>query len=319
MFPRPEGQAPRRPRPRCADRRGQVPRRVRGPPEGGAQRDQEAGGEIICSSTSSTRWSAPAPPKARRCVEHAEAGARPRRAPVHRRDHAGRVPEAHREGQGPRAPLPADLRGGALGRGHDRDPPRTQGRVRGPPQGPDQGLGARGGGRALTPVHRRPLPARQGDRPGGRSGLPAPDRDRLHAAGSTRSSAGSCSSRSSASRWPRRPTSRRGSASAVDRELADLKESSPPSRRGGRARRRPSGASQDTEEIERPGRPWPTPSGAAIEPRGRAAVRHDPRARAAARGGERPPRRAAGPGGSSRRRSTRRTWPRSSRSGPASR
>ena len=39
--------------------------------------------------------------------QHAEAGAGARRSALHRRDDAGRVPQAHREGQGARAPLPA--------------------------------------------------------------------------------------------------------------------------------------------------------------------------------------------------------------------
>ena len=42
--------------------------------------------------------------------EHPQADARPRRAPDDRRDHARRVPQAPREGRGPRAPVPADLR-----------------------------------------------------------------------------------------------------------------------------------------------------------------------------------------------------------------
>ena len=39
--------------------------------------------------------------------QHAQAGAGARRAALRRRDHAGRVPQAHREGRGARAPLPA--------------------------------------------------------------------------------------------------------------------------------------------------------------------------------------------------------------------
>src|SRR5438046_2589716 len=39
---------------------------------------------------------------------------------------------------------------------------------------------------ALAPLHRRPLPARQGHRPGGRSGEPAAHRDRLAASGDRR-------------------------------------------------------------------------------------------------------------------------------------
>ncbi len=75
---------------------------------------------------------------------------------------------------------------GALGGGHHRDPPRPQGQVRGPPQGEDQGLGPGGGGRAVAPLHRRPLPARQGHRPRRRGGRPYPYADRLDAAGDRR-------------------------------------------------------------------------------------------------------------------------------------
>jgi ATP-dependent Clp protease ATP-binding subunit ClpA len=46
----------------------------------------------------------------RRCSEPAQADARPRRAARGRRDDARRVPQAHREGRRPRAPLPAGVR-----------------------------------------------------------------------------------------------------------------------------------------------------------------------------------------------------------------
>ena len=66
-------------------------------------------------------------------------------------------------------------------RGHDRDPARPQGALRGPPRRAHPGLRAGRRGRALRPLHRRPLPARQGDRPGRRGRLAAADRDRLAA------------------------------------------------------------------------------------------------------------------------------------------
>ena len=54
-------------RSRRADRRRQVPRRVRGAPQGRAQGDRSRRRRASsCSSTSSTRSSAPAPPRARR-------------------------------------------------------------------------------------------------------------------------------------------------------------------------------------------------------------------------------------------------------------
>ena len=53
-----------------------------------------------------------------------------------RRDDARRVPQAHREGRGARAALPAGVRRRAVGRGHDRDPARPEGALRGPPRRP---------------------------------------------------------------------------------------------------------------------------------------------------------------------------------------
>src|SRR2546427_90039 len=57
----------------------------------------------------------------------AKADARARGTANGGRDDAGRVPPAHREGCGAGAPLPAGVRGGAHGRGHDRDPARAEG------------------------------------------------------------------------------------------------------------------------------------------------------------------------------------------------
>ena len=55
-------------------------------------------------------------------ASHPQADARPRRAADDRRHHARRVPQAPREGRGPRAPVPADRRARADGDAHDRDP-----------------------------------------------------------------------------------------------------------------------------------------------------------------------------------------------------
>ena len=108
--------------------------------------------------------------------EPAQAGPGPRRAALHRRDDARRISQAHREGRRPRAPLPAGLRRRADRRRHDRHPPRPEAALRSPSQGrEDQGLGAGRRGRAVAPLHHRPLPARQGDRPDGRSRQPAGD------------------------------------------------------------------------------------------------------------------------------------------------
>ena len=96
---------------------------------------QAAEGEIVCSSTSCTRWSARARPTARwtppTCSSR-RSGAR--RAALHRRHHARRVPQACREGRGPGAPLPAGVRRRARRRGHDLDPARPQGEVRAAPR-----------------------------------------------------------------------------------------------------------------------------------------------------------------------------------------
>ena len=116
----------------------------------------------------------------------------------------------------------------ALGGGHHRHPARPQGEVRGPPQGEDQGRGPRRRGRALAPLHRRPLPARQGHRPDRRGGLAAPHRDRLHAARDRRDRAAHHAARDRARLGG--PRVRRGLAGAplqrLDAELAELKEKS---------------------------------------------------------------------------------------------
>ncbi len=66
-------------------------------------------------------------------------------------------------------------------RGHDRDPARAQGALRGAPRRAHPGLRDRRRRDALAPLHRRPLPARQGDRPDRRGRLAAAHRDRLDA------------------------------------------------------------------------------------------------------------------------------------------
>ena len=121
--------------------------------------------------------------------QHAQADAGPRRAAHGRRDHARRVPRAHREGPGAGAPLPAGPRRRADRRGHHRDPARPQGPLRGAPQGADRRRRAGRRRDAVRPLHHRAVPARQGDRPGRRGGLPAADGDRLAA----RSRSTSCS------------------------------------------------------------------------------------------------------------------------------
>jgi len=55
-----------------------------------------------------------------------KAGARARRAALHRRDDARRVPQVHRERRRPRAALPADRRRSAIRRGHHQHPSRLK-------------------------------------------------------------------------------------------------------------------------------------------------------------------------------------------------
>jgi ATP-dependent Clp protease ATP-binding subunit ClpB len=100
---------------------------------------------------------------------------------LHRRHHPRRIPQVHRKGCRPGAPLPA--RGGrpAFGRRHHLHPARPQGALRSASRRAHQGR--RPGGRRgpQQPLHRRPFPARQGHRPGGRIRRPPAHRNRFHA------------------------------------------------------------------------------------------------------------------------------------------
>src|SRR5438067_1917745 len=93
---------------------------------------------------------------------------------------SGDVPDSLRDRRA-RAPLPAGVRRGAVGRGRDRDPARPEGALRGAPRRADPGRGRSCGGGPVAALHRRPLPARQGDRPDRRGRLAAAHRDRLDA------------------------------------------------------------------------------------------------------------------------------------------
>ena len=154
-----------------ADRgRHQVPRAVRGTPQGdheGADRESEhhrvhrraahAGGGGVGRGLA-------------RRGQHPEAGAVARRDSLHRSDDAGRVPEVHREGPLARAAVPG-REGRAAHRDRSaRDPQPDQGPLRAlPPRGVLAG-GDGGGGLPVEPLHHRSFPARQGHRPGGRGG-----------------------------------------------------------------------------------------------------------------------------------------------------
>ena len=96
--------------------------------------------------------------------QRAQAGPGPRRNPVHRRHHARRVPQVHREGQRPGSPLPGGD-GRAVDQGRDgRDPQGPPRPLRAAPPRADHRRRAGRGRRAVEPLHHRPLPARQGDR-----------------------------------------------------------------------------------------------------------------------------------------------------------
>ena len=230
----PQGQEGRRARPGRAGRRRQVPRRVRGAAQGRPQ-----GGH---------RQRGPDHPVHRRAahrrrrrrgrgrdgrLQHAQADAGPRRAALHRRDDARRVPQAHREGRRPRAPLPAGLRRRADRRGHDlascaacasatssttRSASRTP-RWSRPPCSPTATSPTASCRTRRSTWSTRPPPSCAWRRPACRPSW-------------TRSGAGSCSWRSSARGCARSATSAsRERLSRLEKELADLKEQA--SRAGG--------------------------------------------------------------------------------------
>ena len=72
-------------------------------------------------------------------------------------------------------------------RGHDLDPARPEGEIRAAPRRAHHRFGAGRGRDAVAPLHHRPLPARQGDRPGRRGGGAAQDADRFQARGARQS------------------------------------------------------------------------------------------------------------------------------------
>ena len=162
------------------------------------------------------------------CVEPDQAGTGARHAALHRRDHARRVPQAHREGRGAGAALPAGVRGRAVGRGHHLDPARHQGEVRTASRRAHHRQRAGGGGDAVQPLHHRPLPAGQGDRPGGRGGEPAAHAGGFQArgAGRTRPSRDPAQDRARGAD-ARRTIRRRASGwRELEKELAELEDES---------------------------------------------------------------------------------------------
>ncbi len=242
--PRPAGeQAHHLARPRLDGRRHQVPRPVRGAHQGG----DEGGQDLQEHHPLHRRAAHPGRGRRRRGrdrrQQRAQAGAVARRDAVHRRDHPGRVPQVHREGRRPRAPLPVDRRRPALDRGRDQDPGRPARQVRGPPPHQDHRPGDRRGGQAQRPLHHRPLPARQGhrrDRRGRRQAAPEGD---LAARPPTRRS--TSRSRSSRSRSPRPSSTRttkkpRSSATAPRRRRRSSPTSSASTRSSPRSCAAPS-------------------------------------------------------------------------------
>ena len=167
-----------------ADRRRQVPRRVRGTAESGPQRpvqDRRAGDPVHRRTAHHGRRRQGRRLHGRR--QHAQAGAGARRAALHRRDHAGRIPQVRGKGRRAGTALPESLRGRADGGGHHRHPARAEGTLRGAPRRGDHRPGHRRRRHALAPLYRRPPAAGQGHRSDGRSRLAHPHGDRLQARG----------------------------------------------------------------------------------------------------------------------------------------
>ena len=216
-------------RSRRADRRRQVPRRVRGAAQVRAQGDHRVRGAVHHlhrRDAHARRRGQGRRLDGRR--QHAQAAARARRAARRRRDDARRIPQARREGRRARAPLPAGVRRRAERREHDRDPARAQGALRGAPRRAHHRRRDHRRGDAVAPLHRRPVPARQGDRSRRRGGVAAPHRDRLDAAGDRRGRAARDAARDRAhgaaeGEGPRGDRAPRRSSRS---ELAELREQS---------------------------------------------------------------------------------------------
>ena len=178
-----QGQADLHARPGGPGRRLEVPRRVRGAAEEGDEGDHPA------RRHRPLHRRAPQPGRRRRRRGRdrrgldPEAGAGPRRAADDRRDDARRVPQVPRARLRARAPLPADQGRRALDPGHREDPRGAARALRGPPPGRDHRRRPRRRRRARRPLHLRPLPARQGDRPDRRGRLADADQVDDHAAG----------------------------------------------------------------------------------------------------------------------------------------
>ena len=107
---------------RPAAGRRQVPGRVRGAAQGGREGADRERGEVHHLHRRAAHHRGRRGRRGRGGrQQHAQAAAGPGRAARHRRDDAGRVPQAHREGRRARAPVPAGARGRAE-RGRTRSP-----------------------------------------------------------------------------------------------------------------------------------------------------------------------------------------------------
>ena len=104
----PQEQAHRHARSGGGGGRHQVPRPVRGAAQDRDERDPRVEGHGDLHRRAAHHRRRGRRRGRDRRLEHAEAGAGARRAAVHRRHHARRVPQVHREGRRARAALPAD-------------------------------------------------------------------------------------------------------------------------------------------------------------------------------------------------------------------
>ena len=101
--------------------------------------------------------------------QYSEAGAVARRDPVHRRDHARRIPQVHRKGPLARAPLPGRESSAAQRSRRDPDSVRHQGALREIPRGRLHRRIHRERRLHLDALHSGPLPSGQGHRSDRRS------------------------------------------------------------------------------------------------------------------------------------------------------
>ena len=143
-----------------ADRGRQVPRRIRGTPQG--RPEGSSGGRGRNNSVHRRTAYGRRRGRGRRRdgrVQPAQADAGARRTALYRRDHARRVPQIYREGRGAGAAFSAGDGRGAERRGHHLDSARTEGALRGSSRDPHQGLRAGNGRGSVQALYHRPLSA----------------------------------------------------------------------------------------------------------------------------------------------------------------